>query len=699
MKQHTVPPLPPRIAGLAELAFNLWWSWDPGARELLRLLDLSTYRESVHNPVRMLRLVSPEVLDRAAQDPTFLRCYDRVMARFHAETQPAESGRPPVVYLSAEFGVHVSLPVYAGGLGILAGDTLKEASDLALPFLGVGLIYSHGYVRQRVKDDGWQEEIEEPLDASSYPVQTALNRDGDPVVFSLTPFDPPLHVGVRETRVGRVPLYLLTTDLEENQLWDRAISQRLYPGDLEQRLRQELVLGFGSMRALHTLGITPGVVHLNEGHPALAVVERWAALVREGIAWQEALEQVRAQTVFTTHTPLHAGTDVFPYSLVERYLLPYVEEAGIPRDAFLSLGLDPKNPGDGFNMTAFAIRASRSTNAVSARHAEVARGIWSGVRTDRDPVPISGITNGVHLRTWIEPLRIQKLLDRYLGPAWRERPDDTAVWEGVDAIPDEELWRVHQDRKAALLAEIGNRARERWRAGGVSAVRIVAAGTLLNPRVLTLGFARRFTGYKRPTLVLHDQERLLRLLTNPLRPVQLVFAGKAHPADHDGKRLIQEVYRLAADPRFGGRIAFVEEYDQHLAKYLVAGVDVWLNTPLPPLEASGTSGMKASVNGVPVLSVLDGWWPEGYTGTNGWAFGGEGGDGRWEPDAQDLYHILETEVVPLYYDQDPDEVPHGFVRKMKEAIKTVGPRFCARRMLREYDEIYLAALGLKHPDA
>jgi len=449
------------------------------------------------------------------------------------------------------------------------------------------------------------------------------------------------------------------------------------------------------MQALRALGETPAAVHLNEGHPAFASLERLAAHTAGGMSWSEAVSTVRGTTVFTTHTPLRAGTDLFPFPLVEKYLLPYCERSGIPRDGFLALGLDPADPGAGFNMTAFAMRLSHTTNAVSRRHAAVASGMWSGVRWDDTAVPIRAITNGVHLATWSEPLRVQALFDRYLGPAWRERPDDPAAWEGVEGIPDEELWRVHEERKNALIAEIDARARRRWQSGTTSAASLIAAGTLLDPHVLTVGFARRFTAYKRPTLILHDLDRLQRLLADPLRPVQLVFSGKAHPADLEGKRLIQQVYRLALDPRFAGRIAFVAEYDQHLAKYLVAGVDVWLNTPLPPLEASGTSGMKSSVNGVPVLSILDGWWPEGYTGTNGWAFGGDGIPGdRTAADADALYQLLEREVVPLYYDRGPDEIPHRFVRVMKEAIRTIAPRFSTRRMVREYCELYRAALGL-----
>lgn len=703
MQSTSIPDLPPRIQGLADLAYNLWWSWDSQARDLFRALDLQAYRESGHNPVRILSMVPQETLAKAAQDREFLARYDRVMERFNSEVHSsgveftARHGQPrgPIAYFSAEFGVHVSLPVYAGGLGILAGDTLKEASDLGLPMVGVGLIYSQGYVRQRIRDDGWQEEAHEPLDDSCYPIRPALDPEGRPLIVQVPLFDPPVHVGMWVAMVGRVPLYLLTTDLDANQPWDRAISQNLYTGDLEQRLRQEIVLGIGGMRALRALGIAPAAVHLNEGHPAFAALERLAAHLERGMEWPQALEKVRESTIFTTHTPLHAGTDVFPFPLIEKYLLPYCTRTGLPRDLFLALGLNPPDPGAGFNMTTFAMRVSRSTNAVSRRHAEVASAMWAGVRRDGEPVQIEGITNGVHLPTWIEPLRMQALFDRYLGPTWRESPDDPAVWEGVDRIPDGELWRVHEERKGALIAEIDARARRRWQGGATSAAGVVASGTLLDPRILTVGFARRFTGYKRPALILHDPERLRALLVDPLRPVQIVFAGKTHPADLDGKRLIQQVYRLALDPRFAGRIAFVEEYDQHLAKYLVAGVDVWLNTPLPPLEASGTSGMKASVNGVPVLSILDGWWPEGYTGENGWAFGGEEiPRDRTPADAEAVYRLLEQEVIPLYYDRGPDGIPHGFVKVMKSAIKTVAPRFSARRMMRDYTRFYLPALGL-----
>jgi starch phosphorylase len=683
--------IPERIRGLVDLAENLWWTWHPQARRLFRTLDYQAWRESTHNPILMLRLIPPERFQEASQDPEFLALYDQVLAEFREDLARRPIELPgPIAYFCAEFGIHVSLPIYAGGLGILAGDTLKEASDMALPMVGVGLVYSQGYVTQRIREDGWPEDVHKTLDHSAHPLRPIF-RDGEPLYIAIPAFDPPVRAQVLWAQIGRVPLYLLTTDVEGNAPWDRAISQQLYTTDLEQRLRQEWVLGIGGMRALAALGIRPAVLHLNEGHPAFALLERIHALVQEGLSFEEALRKTRESTVFTTHTPLPAGTDVFPFHLVDRYLAPYCELCGLPKEAILELGTHPRDPS-GFNMTVFALRLSRYVNGVSQKHAEVARRIWAGVSFRNEELKIEAITNGVHLFTWIEPLRVQRLLDKYLGRAWRENPEDPRVWENVEKIPDEELWAVHQERKEALIAELAARARKRWQEGAPAA-NILAFGTLLDPHVLTLGFARRFTAYKRPDLLLFDPERLRKLVTDPSRPIQIVFAGKAHPADIEGKRLIQRVFRLAKDPSFAGRIAFVEEYDQHLARFLVAGVDVWVNTPLPPLEASGTSGMKACVNGVPHLSILDGWWPEGFNGQNGWAFGDKEIEGdRTAKDAAELYRILEEQVIPLYYERGTDNIPHGFVRMMKEAIKSVAPRFCTRRMLRDYwEKFYLPA--------
>lgn len=701
MNQVTaVPELPERIRGLGELAYNLWWSWHSAAQELFQALDLQAWRESVHNPVRMLALLPQSVLENAAEDPTFLSNYEGVMQQFQAEVtfqagpNADKQGQPssPLAYLSAEYGLHTSLPLYAGGLGILAGDYLKECSDLAIPVVAVGLIYSRGYVWQRIREDGWQEDVEQDLDRTYDPIVRVLDQDGEPLTVQVPVLDPAVYVAVWRVNVGRVPLYLLDTDLDANQPWDRAITHHLYATDLEQRLRQEIVLGMGGMRVLQALGIEPAALHINEGHPGLAILERVRSLAVTGIEFDEAARRVRESTVFTTHTPVAAGTDVFPFQWMEKYLTGYCNQLGIERDVLLRLGTHPDSPGAGFNMTVFALRMARFSNAVSQRHGEVARQMWASLWPGKaeEDIPIASITNGVHLPTWVEPLRMQPLLDRYLGADWVAHQDQPAVWERVDAIPDAELWHTHQAFKASLIAQVDRRTRARWQQDAVAASSVIAFGALLDPEILTLGFARRFTGYKRPDLIFTDIDRLRHLLTDPWHPVQIVFAGKAHPADLEGKRLIQRIFRFAQDPQFAGRIAFVEDYDQELASYLVHGVDVWLNNPLPPLEASGTSGMKAAANGTPNLSLLDGWWIEGYNGSNGWAFGGERREGdRTAADAESLYRLLEEQVLPLYYERSDDGVPHDFVRVMKAALRSAAPEFSTRRMVKEYiDRFY-----------
>jgi starch phosphorylase len=699
--------LPERIRDLGRLAYNLWWSWNPSAREMFRALDLQTWRESNHNPVRMLAMIHPEVVEDAARDRDFMAHYDAVMDEFEAATASpsgwfgAEYGRvsSPLAYFSAEYGLHVSLPVYAGGLGILAGDYLKECSDLAIPLVAVGLIYSEGYVSQRIREDGWQDDVEATLDRAYDPISPVLDGEGKPLVVDVPIFDPPVRVTVWKVAVGRIPLYLLDTDIEANQPWDRAIAHRLYASNPEQRLKQEIVLGMGGMRVLQALGIQPAAVHLNEGHPALAVLERIRARAEDGRDLQEAIRQVQSSSIFTTHTPVAAGTDIYPFQLMDKYIVPYCAQFGLDRDHLFQLGIDPQNAGAGFNMTVFALRVTDFRNAVSRKHGEVARHIWAGLWPDREEkdVPIASITNGVHLAAWLDPVRVQPLFNRYLGPAWVTDQDRPGIWEVVDEIPDEELWHLHHELKVRLITEINERVRARWQNDKVAAGNVVALGALLDPEVLTLGFARRFTSYKRPDLILTDLERIKRLLTDPWHPVQIIFAGLAHPADVDGKRLIQKIFRLGQDPEFGGRVAFVEDYDQQLAEYMVHGVDVWLNNPLPPQEASGTSGMKAAINGVPNLSILDGWWIEGYNGENGWAFGGEEVEGdRTAADAQALYRLLEETVIPCYYERSDRGIPHDFVQVMKAAIKSVAPRFSTRRMAKEYvSRFYVEALGLK----
>ncbi len=698
------PNLPPRLHGLGELSFNLWWSWTPEARDLFRRLDLQVYRTTQHNPVHMLDMLPPETLQRAATNPRFLQLHDAVLERYRQEMSTTDTwyertfgaDRERIVYMSAEFGVHVSLPLYAGGLGILAGDILKQSSDLGVPTVGLGLLYGQAYVCQRIREDGWQEDIEEPLDLSHAPLEQVLDHGERPLAIVVPGFRPPLVVQIWRAMVGRVPLYLLTTDVEANPPHARQITQKLYADDPQQRLHQEIVLGIGGVRVLAELGIPTGAIHLNDGHPALAVLERLRMELKDGQALDNALRRVRKSTIFTTHTPVPAGTDVFPFPLFVEHLGTYFREAKLDPDRILSLGTNPEDPEAGFNMTVFALRMSAYCNAVSRKHAEVSREMWAEVRpAESGEQEIQPITNGIHLPTWIEPLRFQPLLRQHLGENWREQQDDPELWRKVDTIPDQEIWRVHQERKAAMLVQIRARARQAWRSGDVSPASVMGFGTLLEPYALTLGFARRFTSYKRPDLILFDIERLRRMLLDPVRPVQLVFTGKAHPADEDGKLLLQKVFAAANDPNCAGRIAFVENYDQHLAKYLVAGVDVWLNNPLPPLEASGTSGMKASANAVPNLSVLDGWWPECYDGSNGWALGaGSPQDDRTDADAESLYRLLEETIIPLYYERGEDRVPTGFVKVMKAALRTTAPQFNACCMIKAYSQqLYAPAMG------
>ncbi|MCL4537968.1 MAG: alpha-glucan family phosphorylase [Nitrospirae bacterium] len=683
--------IPDRIAGLGELSYNLWWSWHPAARMLFKMLDRQIWKECRHNPVKMLRELPHEVLETAAGDPEYLRHYDAVLARFHKEMNAkggwfseniADPECLPIAYFSAEYGLHHSLPFYAGGLGFLAGDHIKECSDLGVPLVAVGFMYPEGYLRQKIRSDGWQENVDEVLDRDAAPISRVLNEKGEQLVVKVPFIEPPIHVAVWKVQVGRIPLYLMDTDIEINDPWNRGISAHLYIGDIEQRLRQEIVLGIGGSEVLDTLGIKHSVLHLNEGHPAFAILERVRERVEEGISYNEAVQHVHSTTVFTTHTPVPAGHDVFPFHLMDKYFGHYYPILGLNRDEFLRMGIQSGDPDAGFNMTAFALRMSAYHNGVSKRHGEVSRRMWQSLWPDtkEEDIPIDSVTNGIHVPTWIEP-KMQLLFNKYSGPDWLEDHDNPAIWELIDDIPDKELWQTHYWLKMKLINFIHDRARQRWVENRISPTNIVAGGTLLDPSALTIGFARRFATYKRADLIFHNMERLKKLLNNRWRPLQIIFAGKAHPADDPGKRILQRIFNSAHDPALGGRIAFVEDYDEQLAQYMTHGVDVWLNNPIPPLEACGTSGMKASLNSVPHLSILDGWWIEGFNGKNGWAFSGKGND---EEDAEAIYELMEKEIIPLFYKVDDDGIPHGWVKVMKEAIKSTAPLFSARRMVKEY---------------
>jgi len=705
-RYSTLSPLPERIARLEELALDLWWSWHP-ARDVFRRLDYQLWRATAHNPARMLWLIPREKLEVAATDPLFLGRYDKAIAALDdaraarhtwwAHRFPHLNGQT-IAYFSAEFALHQSLPIYAGGLGVLAGDHCKEASDLGVPLIGVGFMYPQGYFHQRLSAEGWQEESYEKINWADAPIQQALTPDGRPCVTAVPLGDRSVLVAVWQVRVGRVRIYLLDTDLEENAPWDRDLSARLYGGDRETRIQQEIVLGIGGVRTLRALGVEPAVFHLNEGHAGFVVLQRIRDLIEHGASFDAALDEIRRTTMFTTHTPVPAGHDAFPFHLVEKHLAGAWGTLGSHRERFLALGAYDNGSGSQFNMTALAIRSAGSTNAVSQLHGQVTRAMFAPMWPDLPEAqrPVSAVTNGVHVPTWIAG-ELAELFSKYLGNDWLERHDDPALWEGVLTIPDQELWTVRQALRRYLFTFVRDRARHRWVEEHVGIPRVVAAGTLLEPDALTIGFARRFTGYKRPELVFHDPERLARILNATGRPVQIIFAGKSHPADDIGKHHLQHVYRHALEPMFGGRVAFVDDYDLHVAHFLVQGCDVWLNNPRKPLEASGTSGMKAAINGVPHLSIGDGWWAEGFTGANGWVIdGGVGGDNYDAIDAGDadaLYRLLEEEVVPAFYDRDESQVPRRWIATVKQAIITVAPRFSARRMVKEYTErMYAPAL-------
>jgi starch phosphorylase len=692
--------LPEQISGLWQLAFNLRWTWQPAAREVFRRLDYPLWRLTSHNAVRMLHLMTNQRLKQAAREPAFVALYDaaiRGLGRaltakesWWAATYPGLPNRP-IAYFSAEFALHQSLPIYAGGLGVLAGDHCKEGSDLGIPLVGIGFMYPQGYFHQSITSEGQQEELYEHLQWDHAPVEPAVTKEGKPCKLSVVLRDRVVHFTVWCVRLGRVKIYLLDTSVQENAPADRELSARLYGGDRESRLQQEILLGVGGVRALRALGYQPMVWHLNEGHTAFVALERIRELLDRGESFNAALERVRRSTIFTTHTPVAAGHDAFPVDLVESYLTGCWGAVGSHRDEFMRMGCYDNGVGPLFNMTALAIRSTSATNAVSQVHGRVTFDMWAKIwpNVPARECPLNTVTNGVHVPTWIAP-DMARLFERHLGIDWEEYHDAVEFWERILMVPDEDLWTVREALRSYLIAFIRERARALWTQKQVTAARVVAAGTLLDPAALTIGFARRFTDYKRPELIFYDPDRLARILTAFRRPVQIVFAGKAHPADHPGKHHLKNIFARAVDPVFGGRIAFVEDYDLHVAHFLVQGCDVWLNTPRKPYEASGTSGMKASINGALHLSTGDGWWAEGYTGSNGWLIdGGVAGDDPAAVDAADaeaLYRLLEEEVVPTFYDRDANKIPGRWLQKVREAIRTTMPRFSARRMVKQYAE-------------
>ncbi len=702
----TYVKVPERIGRLNELASSLWWSWHPVGRAVFRTLDYPLWRQSGHNPVQQLYDIDREKMEAASRDPSFLSIYDAAVAAFDNEKNDGGSwfntAHPgaiggPVAYFSMEFAIHNSLPIYAGGLGVLAGDLCKEASDLGIPMVAVGFMYPQGYFRQRISADGWQEEEYQHLDFSKAPVRPLHTASGEKCLAEVRLKNRTLHVGAWQVNLGRVNLYLLDTGLEENEPQDRELSSRLYTADREHRLQQEILLGVGGVRVLRALDVKPCIWHANEGHTAFMMVERIREEVSQGKTFAEGQENVQKNTVFTTHTPVPAGHDVFSIDLVSQYFDGYWPSLGIEREEFLDLGRKNSDENGHFNMTVLSLKTSGHRNAVSRLHGTVTRRMWCGLWMDcpEDEVPIIHITNGVHVPTWIAPENRQ-LYEKYLGDDWLERQDDIELWRHVEDIPDRELWRTHQLLKRKLFHIILERAQIRWARGEASPQQILAMGSLLDHDALTLAFVRRFAEYKRPSLLFRDMERLKRMVNNPLRPVQIIFAGKSHPADTASKVLLQQVHTMARDRAFQGRIAFLEDYDIRLARYLVQGADVWLNTPRRLQEASGTSGMKAALNGVLHMSVPDGWWHEAFSGDNGWAIGDDmikvSIEEEDASDAESLYSLLEQKVVPLYYDRTFEGIPQAWIAMVKKSISSIAPVFSARRMVKEYcEKMYLPA--------
>jgi starch phosphorylase len=699
--------LPSRISRLFELANNLWWSWHEEGRQVFRSLDYALWRTSGHNPVKQLYGMSTEKLEEASRDPAFLELYDAVMSKFDQEMTGSHDwcgqtnpGMPngKIAYFSAEYAIHNSLPIYAGGLGVLAGDICKESSDRGLPMVAVGFMYPQGYFRQHLSPEGEQQEDYIQLNFNDAPITECAWPYGCGPLIPIQLADRLIYVKVWEVHVGCVNLYLLDTNVEENSLQDRTLSARLYTANEEERLRQLIVLGVGGVRTLRELKIEPVVWHANEDHTAFMMLERLRLERANGASLDSAIDSVRKCTVFTTHTPVAAGHHVFSLQLMNRYSRSLWEPLGINRELFLKLGQFEGLSPDRFNLTAFAFRLSSQSNAVSKLHGKVTRQMWQVLWPDKnvEQVPIKSITNGVHLPSWQAP-EIKSLCDKYLDSRWLQNEDNFQYWKRIDDIPDEELWGIRQLLKARLIASIQDRAQQRWTLGTVTPQQVIAMGSLLDPYALTISFSRRFAQYKRPYLLLSDIERLKSILTNPEKPVQLIFAGKSHPADYQSKQLLKQVYQVALDRGLQGRIAFVEDFDLNIARELVRGVDVWLNTPRRLQEACGTSGMKASMNGIINLSVPDGWWPEAYNGKNGWIindFHGGNAEEEDRKDSESLYNLLEKEIAPLYYERDRKGVPHLWIKVVKEAIKTVTPGFNACRMMREYtQQMYLPAAG------
>ncbi len=700
----------PAQGRLWALARNLWWSWDHDSVSLFRELDPARWRQLNNNPVSLLAEIPLAEIERRAGE---LVLHSRINYAYRRQQEYLQKDRTwgakhagvlrprPVAYFSAEFGLHESIPVYSGGLGVLAGDHIKSASDLGIPLIGIGLFYGQGYFRQRLDRSGWQQEDYLQVDLTQLPMEPAIGTNGVPVAVQIDTRRGSIRAKVWRLKVGRCDLLLLDSNVEGNAPEDRELTSRLYGGDGRVRIRQELLLGVGGFRALRALGITPGVLHLNEGHSAFAVLEAIRCRMQdEGVGFDPAVPRVSREVVFTTHTPVPAGHDRFDADLIEEHLGPLREALGLSHEKLMALGREnPANHHEQFCMTVLGLKLSRRANAVSALHGEASRVMWTGLYPGRteDAVPIGHITNGVHVPSWLAP-QMFRLYDRHLGTGWHEHSGEARIWEGIENVDDGELWETHLSLKSRLLEFVRRRAIEQAERRLEPAAIVQRLGRVLSPDALTVGFARRFATYKRANLILADIEKLASMVNDPKRPVQFVFAGKAHPRDEPAKRVLQQIAELMRDRQFVDKFVFVEDYDINVGRYFVQGVDVWLNNPRRPMEASGTSGQKVVLNGGLNLSVLDGWWAEGYDGLNGFAIGAgrthSNMDLHDRRDGEDLYQVLRDEVIPLYYQRDQDGLPRGWIKRMKRTIRTLGWRFNADRMVMDYTQkCYVPAAG------
>jgi starch phosphorylase len=718
---NVVPNLPKKLHRLTELAYNLRWAWDHESEMLFRRLDPELWNQTGHNPVLMLGIISQQRLDAAQNDPAFMAHLQRVLVDFddYMTTDAVwynrhygELQKPIIAYFSMEFGITAVLQNYSGGLGVLSGDHLKSASDLGLPLVGVGMLYQEGYFQQYLNADGYQQERYPINDFSNLPITIQRDANGDPIKISVPMPGHNLYAQIWKVQVGRIPLFLLDTNIADNPLEeDRDLTDRLYGGDRRTRIRQEILMGIGGIRALEALNLRPSICHMNEGHSAFLALERIRQMMDEyNITFKQALEIGKASNIFTTHTPVPAGLERFGYDLIDEHFTDYMKQLGLTRKEFIDLGREDMGDYELFSMAVFALKVSSGSNAVAQLHGEVSRAMWQWLypNVPVDEIPINAVTNGVHMQTWVST-EMGALFDRYLAPAWRTDEENSDIWKEVESIPDAELWRTHERRREQLVAFARERLRHQLERRGVSPTEIEQADEVLNPEALTIGFARRFATYKRATLLMQDIDRLSKILNNADCPVQIIFAGKAHPHDEGGKALIRDSVHLSRREDFRDKIVFIENYDMEVARYMVQGVDIWLNNPRRPKEASGTSGMKVIYNGGLNCSILDGWWAEGYSPDVGWAIGNgeEYSEAEWEHqdfiEAQALYNVLEQDLIPMYYRRGRDGLPRDWISKVKASMIKLSPFFNTRRMVQQYtDEYYMPtyqrSLEMRQPD-